>query len=227
MLDYGFAVRWMVRALVTRSEPDRWLHPATPPRSPVLLIPGVFESWRFLHPVAEHLYRGGHPVHVLDKLGYNTGDITDMAAIVSEYLDREDLVDVTIVAHSKGGLIAKQALGRPVTLRRVRHLIAVNTPFSGSRHASLFLLRTVRMFAPNGAVIRSLSLELAVNRRFSSLYSVFDPHIPETSQLEGAENIILPAIGHFRPLADPYTLRVMTAILGRSSALPGDDPGSV
>ena len=67
-------------------------------------------------------------MHVLDQLGYNIGDITDMAAIVSGYLDREDLVDVTIVAHSKGGLIAKQALGRPGTLRRVRCLIAVNTP---------------------------------------------------------------------------------------------------
>jgi hypothetical protein len=50
-----------------------------------------------------------------------------MAAIVSGYLDREDLVDVTIVALSKGGLIAKQTLGGPGTLRRVRHLIAVYT----------------------------------------------------------------------------------------------------
>jgi len=42
-------------------------------------------------------------VHVLDQLGYNTGDTTDMAAIVSGYLDREDLVDVTIVATARAG----------------------------------------------------------------------------------------------------------------------------
>jgi hypothetical protein len=45
---------------------------------------------------------------------------------------------------------------------------------------------------------------------------VFDPHIPETSRLEGAENIVLPTIGHFRPLAAPHTLQLITAILNRS-----------
>ena len=57
------------------------------------------------------------------------------------------------------------------------------------------------MFIPDGPVIRALQANLVVNRIISSLYSVFDPHIPETSHLEGAENIVLPAIGHFRPIA--------------------------
>ena len=195
------------------------LEPAAPSRSPVLLIPGVFENWRFLQPVADHLFRRGHPVHVVGELGYNTGAIPDMAVIVSAYLEREDLSDVTVVAHSKGGLIAKQALSHPGTLPRVRHVIAVNTPFSGSRYASLFLLRSVRMFAPNGRVIRALGLDIAVNRRISSLYSVFDPHIPETSRLIGAENIVLPTVGHFRPLAAPDTLSLITTIIDRPSSV--------
>jgi hypothetical protein len=73
------------------------------------------------------------------------------------------------------------------------------------------------MFAPNGPVITALGLETAVNQRISSLYSVFDPHIPETSRLEGAENIVLPTIGHFRPLGAAHTLRLITAILDRAS----------
>jgi hypothetical protein len=76
------------------------------------------------------------------------------------------------------------------------------------------------MFAPNGPVIRALGLDIAVNRRISSLYSVFDPHIPETSNLVGAENIVLPTIGHFRPLSAPVTLNLITAILQRT---PGAD----
>jgi hypothetical protein len=160
---------------------------------------------------------------VLDQLGWNTGAIPDMAVIVSAYLDREDLTDLTIVAHSKGGLIAKQALGVPGTLARVRHIIAIGTPFSGSRYASLFLLRSIRMFAPKGAVIRALALDTAANGRITSLYSVFDPHIPESSRLEGAENIVLPTIGHFRPLAAPHTLQLIDAILDGSSA-PGPSP---
>jgi pimeloyl-ACP methyl ester carboxylesterase len=216
-LDYAYVTYWTTRAVVGRSKADRLLHPTSGPRSPVLLIPGVFESWRFMQPVAEHLYRRGHPVHVLDQLGWNTGAIPDMAVVVSDYLERVDLDDVTIIAHSKGGLIAKQALGQPGTLGRVRHLISVNTPFSGSRYASVFLLPSVRMFAPNGPVVRALRLDTAVNGRISSLYSVFDPHIPETSHLDGAENITLPTIGHFRPLGAPHTLALVTAILEASA----------
>ncbi|HYI57550.1 MAG TPA: alpha/beta hydrolase [Microlunatus sp.] len=217
LLDYLFVARWTLVALLGRGSSDQLLHPVGRPRSPVLLVPGVFESWRFLQPVAQHLYRQGHPVHVLDGLGYNTGAISDMADIAADYLERTALNEVTIVAHSKGGLIAKHALRDPATLARVRHVIAVNTPFSGSSYASWFLLPSVRMFAPNGPVIRALSVELAVNQRISSLYSVFDPHIPESSCLEGAENIVLPTIGHFRPLGVPSTLRMITAILERSS----------
>ena len=224
LLDYVYVARWTGRALLGRGQPDQWLHPAGRPRSPVLLIPGVFESWRFLQPVAEHLHRRGHPVHVLDELGWNTRSIPDLAVLVADHLEQEDLRDVTVVAHSKGGLIAKQAFGQPATLARVRHLIAVGTPFSGSRYASLFLLPSVRMFAPRASVIRALALETAVNRRISSLYSVFDPHIPETSHLDGAENIVLPTIGHFRPLGDPRTLDVVDAILDRPAAGSTDRP---
>lgn len=217
--DYSYVVNWTIRALLDRGSPDQLRQPPTAPRSPILLIPGVYENWRFLKPVADHLYGAGHPVHVLDKLGYNTGAIPVMAGIVREYLQAGDLTDVTIIAHSKGGLIAKQALAEPDTFRRVRRVVAVNTPFSGSRYARLFLLPSVRMFAPNGPVIRQLLQSLALNSVISSLYSVFDPHIPETSRLEGAENIVLPTIGHFRPLGAPDTLSRIDAILQRSVAL--------
>ena len=215
ILDYCYVVYWMVRGFFSKSSSDLFLRPQTAPRTPILLIPGVYENWRFMQPIAAHLYRAGHPVHVVDKLGYNTGTIPAMAVIVSEYLKSLDLRDVVLIAHSKGGLIAKQALGMPDTHRRVKHIIAINTPFSGSRYANLFLLPGVRMFRPSGSVIRQLALNLAINRQISSLYSVFDPHIPETSHLDGAENIILPTIGHFRPIGDPLTVETIDRILTR------------
>jgi hypothetical protein len=42
---------------------------------------------------------------------------------------------------------------------------------------------------------------------------VFDPHIPETSRLEGAQNIILPTVGHFRPLGDPDSLNLISTLV--------------
>lgn len=214
-LDYWYVAYWMARGIVARSTPDQLLHPPTGPDPPVLLIPGVYENWRFMQPIAEHLYRAGHPVHVLDKLGYNTGSIPKMALIVAEYLNRSDLYGVTVIGHSKGGLIGKFALADPESSRRIKHVVAINTPFSGSRYASLFLLPSVRMFAPRGPMIRQLMENAFVNKRITSLYSVFDPHIPETSRLEGAENIVLPGIGHFRPIGDAATLGIIHAIVNR------------
>jgi pimeloyl-ACP methyl ester carboxylesterase len=215
LLDYCYLVYWMVRGFFSRTSPAELLHPDPASGRPILLLPGVYEHWRFMQPIAAHLYRAGHPVHVLEKLGYNTGAIPAMAVILSDYLRTVDAHDVVLIAHSKGGLIGKQALGDPDTAHRVKHLIAINTPFSGSRYANLFLLPSVRMFMPKGTVIRHLALNLAINQQISSLFSVFDPHIPETSQLEGAENIVLPSIGHFRPVGDPRTLETIDRILAR------------
>lgn len=215
--DYTYVARQLATAAITRTPPHR-LDLSAPQQAPVLLIPGVYENSRFLQPLAVHLHRTGHPVHVLDALGYNTRSIADTVLVVRDYLDRLDLHDVVVVAHSKGGLIAKHALGEPATYSRVNRVIAVNTPFSGSRYASLFWLPSVRMFAPNHPMIRQLGLDRTVNSKITSLYSVFDPHIPESSHLEGGENIVLPAIGHFRPLADPRTLETISAIIARGAA---------
>lgn len=217
-LDYCFLAYWMVRGFFSRSTPDQLLHPPSGSGAPILLIPGVYEHWRFMQPVAAHLYRAGHPVYVVAKLGYNIGAIDAMATIVSEYVESLNLHDVIVIAHSKGGLIAKHALAKPDTVQRVRHVIAINTPFSGSRYANLFLMPSVRMFMPTGLIITQLALNNAINSHISSLYSVFDPHIPETSHLEGGENVILPAIGHFRPIGDPRTLETIDGILARLAA---------
>jgi triacylglycerol lipase len=223
-LDYCYVAYWLTRSLFSRTSPEQFRHPPTGPYAPILLIPGVYENWRFMQPIAAHVYRAGHPVHVLDNLGYNSGAIAAMARIVSDYLQRCNLQDVVVIAHSKGGLIAKHALADPDTARRVKHVIAINTPFSGSRYAYLFVLRSVRMFTPTGSTIKGLALNNAINRQITSLYSVFDPHIPESSHLAGAENVILPTIGHFRPIADARTLttidRILADLTGNDSPRP-------
>jgi hypothetical protein len=161
-----------------------------------------------------------------DKLGYNTGAIPDMALIVSEYLRREDVEGVTIVAHSKGGLIAKHALSDPGTLARVRHVIAGNTPFSGSRYASLVPpaggrahVRAERFADPNP--------QSRAGHQPTNQFAVqgFDSQRAGTSFLEGAENIVLPTIGHFRPLGAPGTLQLISTTLRRSPTDTGPRPG--
>jgi hypothetical protein len=122
---------------------------------------------------------------------------------------------VTIVAHSKGGLIGKYALDHLNSRHRLERLIAIAAPFSGSPYARWFINRAVRDFAPTTAIIRELQSATTHNHRITSIYGTFDPHIPGRSALAGATNLELPVKGHFRLLADPLVIQAVLANLPR------------
>ena len=198
LLDYLFVAWWQTRNLVDRRVPASW---AEGSRAPVVLLPGVYETWQFLRPVADRLNRDGHPVHVVAGLGYNRATVPAAAAVVFRHLAAHDLRGVVLLAHSKGGLIGKHLLAIDDAEGRVDRLVAINTPFAGSAYASYIPIRTIRAFSPGEKTLRMLSASIEANARITSLYSVFDPHIPGGSALDGATNIRLPLLGHFRPLA--------------------------
>ncbi len=172
---------------------------------PVVLLPGVYERWHFLRPIADALAAAGHPVHVVRELGINDRAIPASAARVLASLERADLHDVALVAHSKGGLIGKAAMLDDAA-GRIDRLVAVATPFSGSRMADLMVVPALRIFRPGHPVIRRLVAERTVNARITSIFPSFDPHIPEGSAVDGGTNVQLDVVGHFRILEAPETI---------------------
>lgn len=204
--DYLFVLNRRWDSLVNREDPDEFV--SAGPLRPVLLIPGIYEDWLFMHPIAERLAAAGHPVHVLPELKRNRQTIGDAAVLTAALLTRRDLHDVVVVAHSKGGLIGKALMGLPAG-DRITRMVAVNTPFAGSRWASYAVLRELRDFSPRGAVMRSSIGLVEVNERITSIYSSFDQVVPDGGRLEGAHNIRLPFLGHFRLLADGRTLSII------------------
>lgn len=217
LLDYAYVGFWQVQGFLFRADPAQYLTPsAEAPRgkAPVLLIPGIYETWQFLRPVADHLHRAGHPVHVVQKLGYNRGTVEAMAQLAAGYLEEHDLTDVVIVAHSKGGLIGKFLMTMSSVAPRITRLVAVNTPFSGSVYAEFFFLPSIRAFSPRNPTLRTLLANLALNSRITSIYGRFDPHIPGGSFVEGARNVQLDTMGHFRPIADRRVLQEIDRAIG-------------
>ena len=49
--------------------------------APVLLLPGVYETWQFLRPIADRLNALGHPIHTVRELGYNRLSIVASAEL--------------------------------------------------------------------------------------------------------------------------------------------------
>lgn len=233
-----------------RPVPPAWRHgdPALPE---VYLIPGVYEHWTFLRPLGDALAAAGHRVAVVHGLGVNRRTIPSTADRLAEMLARTPAPDTgrVLVAHSKGGLIGKHLLvssgaaaraaaeaaaggdpgegaaattdgGRPLGLVG---LVAVATPFGGSRLARLFIVPSIRAFRPKDETILTLGRETSVNGRIVSVFGPWDPHIPEGSALDGATNIAVPTSGHFRVLGARATER---AVLDGIAVLTGTKPAT-
>ncbi len=200
--DYAYALKSIQKGSLMKDVPAGF---AQGNKRPVLVIPGVLENWTMMQPVAERLNAEGHPVHVLPELKRNTISIGDGARLAFGYLRAHDLSDVVIVAHSKGGLIGKRMLADDENGKLVR-LIAIATPFVGSTLAPLIPVTSISTLGPNDPTIRALAQRVDINSKIVSIYPSFDPHIPEGSRLEGATNVPVEVMGHFRVLSDPEVL---------------------
>lgn len=201
--DYVYAVAAQIHASVSTTQAASF---RTGELKAVVVIPGVYESWKFMLPLITGLHAAGHPVHVVPELHRNRLDVRSCARIVARYIQQAGLDEVAVLAHSKGGLIGKYLMVAFDGEVRITHMVAVCTPFAGSRYARYLLIPSLRIFSPRDALTLQMAKEERVNARISSLYGPFDPHIPEGSVLPGARNIQLPTAGHFRILADPVTL---------------------
>ncbi|WP_311416801.1 alpha/beta hydrolase [Microbacterium sp. ISL-103] len=180
--------------------------------SPIIILPGVYETWRFMQPLVSALHERGHPVYVLETLGRNQKPVREAARIVTAFLEKMQMTDVLLVAHSKGGLAGKLAMTGSAG-GRVKAMLAVATPFGGSRYARMLPVRSLRAFSPSDPSILELAGRADVNQRIVSVYAAFDPHIPEGSELSGArKNLRLDTGGHFRVLADPRVLGEVAAL---------------
>jgi len=209
--DYPNALRFRAHAVRDRAVPASFGEGGL---RPVVILPGIYESWHYLRPVAERLNEIGHPVHVIPALGLNRAPIPATAARVHAFLVDRELAGVAIVAHSKGGIVGKHLMALDDREGRVDRLIAIASPFGGSAMARIAPNPALRAFLPTDPVIAGLAAERAVNARITSIYPSFDPHIPDGSALEGARNVEVPVVGHFRILLQPAVIAAVLEAVG-------------
>ena len=211
LADYAYAVKLASGSLLNMRDDTQYLGGDL---APVLLLPGVYEPWTFLRPLAKRLHDLGHPVHVVRTLRINTGSIPVAAGLAHRYLEQHDLRGVVLVAHSKGGLIGKHMMLVDDTAGRIDSLVAIATPFGGSRYAHWMLDPSLRAFRPTEKTMAMLAASAVVNSRITSIYGSFDTHIPEGCELPGATNLEFPVKGHFRVLGDEGVLSAVDAAVG-------------
>lgn len=213
LADYEYVVRHQARAAFDRGAPESLIDESGD-AGPVVLLPGIYETWRFLHPLARRLHAAGHPVHVVSALGANRLSLGAAAEAVERHLRDNHLSDVTVVAHSKGGLVARLLLGRPDASARIRRVVAISTPFAGSVLARWVPIRAVRALRPDDPDLVKLAGGGVDVARIVSIWGWYDPHIPGGCALPGATNIEVPVGGHFRILGSPTVLALVDDLAG-------------
>ncbi|WP_234031241.1 NUDIX domain-containing protein [Mycetocola zhujimingii] len=228
-VDYVDAAQLHVRAIAGGWRvPEHYAH-GEPGKPTIVLIPGVYERWNFLKPIADRLWEDGYPISIVHGLGYNLRPIIDTSDRLAAALSRvrANPAGRIIVAHSKGGLVGKHLMLTHRESLGIRGLVAVCTPFAGSRYAKYVLGQTLRAFSPTDDTIVLLGRDSSVNSEIVSIFGPFDPHVPDGSVLVGATNVQVPVSGHFRILHAPDTIDAAADAVGLLANRPaghGEDP---
>ncbi len=132
---------------------------------PVLLIHGYLGTRGSLHLLESRLTEMGHLV-LTYRLGLlHTGDICESAAFIARKIEsmaaQTALDRMDIVGHSMGGLVGLYYLKRLGGRRRVRRLVMLGTPTSGTWSALLGVAvapfgRASRQLLPDSPFLRDL-----------------------------------------------------------------------
>ncbi len=187
---------------------DHYLKHAVEGKKAIVILPGILEHWSFMRPIADTLSFDGHPVYVIPKLKNNLLDIPSSALIVEEFILENNIDDAVIVAHSKGGLVGKYFLEYFNKDARVKGMVALATPFSGSTLAKLIPRKAFLELLPDSAIIRELDARKIANEKIISITPSFDNYVSakDGSFLGGArENIVVAISGHHAVISNKET----------------------
>src|SRR5437763_5319197 len=129
-------------------------------------------------------------------------------------------VDVIVVAHSMGGLVAL-AYCRKYGPENVRRLISLATPYHGSMHAWFFGGVCLAQLRCNSEWLEALYRTPFEMPPVSSIWSWHDSMVaPQTSsRLDGAQNISLIGVGHNAILADAGAQSRVVALIRSEQVL--------
>lgn len=180
-------------------------------KHPIIFLSGLTLRWGFLKHLADTLSHDDYPVYVVPDLKNSILAIPACAEKVNEIIDKNNLKDVTIVGFSKGGLIGKYLLAHFNSDERIKKVIAIATPFSGTSLARFFPIKSFMEVGAKAKIIKDLTQHKNINKKIISIYPSFDNHVwPQGgSFLPGAKNIELKVKGHHRIIFDKETQRLI------------------
>lgn len=128
MIDfYYFIVLFFVSLM--RTAPERWSNGT---KGTIVFLPGFGARDMYYWYLCEFLNSHGYAVITVPKLGQNILSVAETAKIVMHHLrDLNITSEITLMGHSKGGVVAKYLLDHEPSLHTNR-CITLSAPFGGT-----------------------------------------------------------------------------------------------
>lgn len=215
IIDYYYDFIGKFLMIAHKNPPKHYLDYVVKNKAPIILIPGISNKWGFLKRLGDSISRLGHPVHVVRKLGFNLLDIPRSAKIVREIVTQNNLEKAIIVGHSKGGIIGKYFLMHENKDNRIKGVIAIASPFSGSRLVNHVPGIAFKELAPESKMIKYMNSNSEVNPKIISIMPEFDNHVwsEKKSYLRGALNITFSIKGHHKIIFDRSAIKKIIELI--------------
>jgi triacylglycerol lipase len=188
----------------------------TPGDKPILLVHGFGCSRGVWWLLRRRLEAAGHSVATVSL----APPYTSMGKLVPQLNQRIEEIcavtgskQVTLVAHSMGGLICRSYLARH-GIERIDRLFTLATPHSGSVLARIGFGQNAREMTPGSLWLRDMATE-TVKIPAVSLRNAYDNYVmPQDNQrLAGARDAELPPVGHIAMLYDVRVARLLLELL--------------
>lgn len=203
-------------------------------KNPVLLLYGFGATRRTFSILERRLYNAGYTVFSINLGGifgtFNTHAIEQLASKVDQKIEHlykkyQFRGKISVIAHSKGGLIGRYYIKRLGGDERTRMLITLGTPHNGNPWALFasftpvsLILKSVRQMTPMSPFIKRLQQgTFPAKVKFYSIYSKDDRVCPfpcgvlkETSNVK---NIEVDGISHSEFLIKKSVFHIITHAL--------------
>lgn len=215
IVDYCYLLLGKLFMYIYKNPPKHYLDYVVKGKNPVILIPGNSNKWGFLKKLSDAISHLGHPVYVVEKLGSNLFDIPTSAKIVREIIDKNNLENVILLGHSKGGVVGKYILIHENKDNKISRLIAISAPFSGTNIVNNLPYKSFRELSPKSKIIQEINSNSEVNSKIVSIMPEFDNHVwsDKGSNLSGATNITVPTKGHHKIVFDKHVIKKIIELI--------------
>lgn len=176
---------------------------------PVIIVNGTFGPAFFYEPLAARLRHDGYQAFIFELPNLGTGDIAATARDLNTFADRvraqTGAAKVDLVAHSQGGLVARQYIKFLGGSSEVDSLVSLAAPHYGTVIANLAAffglgnclgIVACNQMAAGSSFLNSLNAgdDTIGAVRYTNLYTVFDElvrPIANATLQDGATNVLI------------------------------------